>query len=46
METGRSWHAIAEVNLGAVGCLGNLDPVKKERKQNYQYRCPIKKGKQ
>ena len=30
LKTRRSFHAITEVNLGALGCLGNLNPVKKK----------------
>lgn len=30
LQKGRYSHAIAEVNLAALGCIGNLNPVKKE----------------
>ena len=32
LQKNRGWPAITEVNLGAVGCVGNLNPVKKENK--------------
>ena len=32
LESGRNNHAIAEVNLRSIGCVGNLNPVKKEEK--------------
>ena len=32
LQSSRAHHALAEVNLGAVGCVGNLNPVKQENK--------------
>ena len=32
LQKGRHDHAIAEVNLAALGCVGNLNPVKKKTK--------------
>ena len=32
LQSSRGFHALAEVNLGAVGCVGNLNPVNKENK--------------
>ena len=32
LQKNRGFHAITEVNFGAVGCVGNINPVKKENK--------------